>query len=60
MLKRRHEVSLQKKGSKQKPVLKGRHFIYDVVEYTEVIKRPKMDVILTKYVEGKKHDFFQL
>lgn len=55
ILKRRHEVSLQKKGSKQKPVLKGRHFIYDVEEYTDVKKKEKMNVILTEHIEGIGH-----
>jgi len=55
ILKRRHPVQLQKKNSKQKPVLKGRHFIYDVVEYPELKKRKKMNVILTQYVEGLGH-----
>lgn len=52
ILKRRHPVGLQKKNSKQKPVLKGRHFIYDVVEYSELKKQEKISVILTQYVEG--------
>jgi len=53
ILKRRHPVQLQKKNSKQKPILKGRHFIYDVVEYPELKKREKINVILTQNVEGR-------
>jgi len=53
ILKRRHPVPLQKKNSKQIPILKGRHFIYDVLEYPEMKKRENINVILTQYVEGR-------
>ncbi|XP_060864818.1 large ribosomal subunit protein bL9m [Metopolophium dirhodum] len=55
ILKRRHPVQLQKKNSKHKPILKGRHFVYDIVENPERMKREKIDVILTQYVEGLGH-----
>nr|BAH71425.1 ACYPI000891 [Acyrthosiphon pisum] len=55
ILKRRHPVQLQKKNSKHKPILKGRHFVYDIVENPERMKKEKIDVILTQYVEGLGH-----
>ncbi|XP_050436326.1 39S ribosomal protein L9, mitochondrial [Adelges cooleyi] len=51
LIKRRHPVQLQKKNSNQKPILKGRHFVYDV-EYLDNKKKENIDVILTSFVEG--------
>jgi large subunit ribosomal protein L9 len=50
-LQRRTKVPLHKKN--QRPTkLRGRHFNYDLVEYTSAKKQPNIDVILTTYVEG--------
>lgn len=32
--------------------LRGRHFVYDLVEDTNVRKKDNIDVVLTSYVEG--------
>lgn len=32
--------------------LRGRHFVYDLVEDTNVRKKANIDVVLTSYVEG--------
>ncbi|XP_050535456.1 39S ribosomal protein L9, mitochondrial [Daktulosphaira vitifoliae] len=55
ILERRNPVQLQKKNSKQKPVLKGRHFVYDVVENLDIKKKENIDVILTSFIEGLGH-----
>ncbi|XP_011067305.1 PREDICTED: 39S ribosomal protein L9, mitochondrial [Acromyrmex echinatior] len=51
ILKRRHPVSLYKKNCKPHR-LKTRHFIYDLVEDTNVRKKELLDLILTQYVAG--------
>lgn len=32
--------------------LRGRHFVYQLVEDTNIRKKPNIDVVLTSYVEG--------
>ncbi|XP_050082929.1 39S ribosomal protein L9, mitochondrial [Anopheles aquasalis] len=51
VLKRRTPPNLCKKH--QKPgKLRGRHFVYELVENRTVIKKPNLEVILTAFVEG--------
>ncbi|ETN60084.1 39S ribosomal protein L9, mitochondrial [Anopheles darlingi] len=51
VLKRRTPPNLYKKN--QKPgKLRGRHFVYELVENRTVIKKPNLEVILTAFVEG--------
>jgi hypothetical protein len=51
VLKRRAPVPLYKKN--QSPTkLRGRHFNYELIEYTSSKKQPNIDVILTSYVAG--------
>ena len=51
MLKRRFPPNLYKKN--QKPgKLRGRHFVYDLVEDTTIKKKPNLEVVLTAFVEG--------
>lgn len=51
MLKRRWDPPLAKKGHPPRK-LKSRHFVYDLVEDGNVIKKPDIQVILTDYVDG--------
>ncbi|XP_018364538.1 PREDICTED: 39S ribosomal protein L9, mitochondrial [Trachymyrmex cornetzi] len=51
ILKRRNPVPLHKKNSKPHR-LRTRHFIYDLVEDTNVKKKEPLDLILTQYVAG--------
>lgn len=51
ILKRRWPPKLHKKGSKPEK-LRGRHFVYDLVEDTSVRPKPNLEVILTSFVEG--------
>ncbi|XP_015511346.1 large ribosomal subunit protein bL9m [Neodiprion pinetum] len=51
ILKRRTPPGLAKKNGPSK-VLRGRHFVYELVEDTNVRKKPDLQLILTSYVEG--------
>lgn len=51
ILKRRVQPFLHKKGAPLKK-LRSRHYVYELVEDTNRIKQPDIEVILTKYVEG--------
>ncbi|XP_017785274.1 PREDICTED: 39S ribosomal protein L9, mitochondrial [Nicrophorus vespilloides] len=51
ILKRRNSPFLNKNGSLPKR-LKAKHYIYDLVEDTNVNREPDMNVILTTYVAG--------
>ncbi|XP_013135739.1 PREDICTED: 39S ribosomal protein L9, mitochondrial [Papilio polytes] len=51
ILRRRWPPSLHKKHGKPSK-LRGRHFVYDLVEDTEVVKKPDMKIILNQFVEG--------
>lgn len=51
ILKRRYPPSLHKKNDKQR-FLKPKHFIYDLVEDTNVRRKEFLDLILTQYVAG--------
>ncbi|KAL6255781.1 hypothetical protein P5V15_013024 [Pogonomyrmex californicus] len=51
ILKRRNPVPLYKKNSKPHR-LRSRHFIYDLVEDTNVKRKKPLDLILTEYVSG--------
>lgn len=42
---------LHKKREEPK-LLKSKHYIYDIVQNTDIEKQPELDLILTKYVEG--------
>ncbi|KAF9806150.1 hypothetical protein SFRURICE_016349 [Spodoptera frugiperda] len=51
ILKRKTPVPLHKKGGK--PIkLKGRHFVYDLVEDTNVKRKPDVKVILNQFIDG--------
>lgn len=51
ILKRRWSPGLHK--ANQKPhKLRGRHYVYDLIEDTTVKKRPNLEVVLTAFVEG--------
>lgn len=50
ILKRRHEPPLAKKGSV--PSLKTKHFVYDLVENTDLKKKKSIKCILLKKVPG--------
>ncbi|XP_055523897.1 39S ribosomal protein L9, mitochondrial [Wyeomyia smithii] len=51
ILKRRTPPKLHKKN--QKPdKLRGRHFVYDLVEDTNIKKKPNLEVVLTSFVDG--------
>ncbi|XP_065072895.1 large ribosomal subunit protein bL9m [Ochlerotatus camptorhynchus] len=51
VLKRRNPPTLYKKN--QKPgKLRGRHYVYDLVEDTTIKKKPNLEVVLTSFVEG--------
>ncbi|KAL0120608.1 hypothetical protein PUN28_008352 [Cardiocondyla obscurior] len=49
ILKRRYPVPLHKKNGGPKP-LKHKHYIYDLIEDTNVKKKEPLDLILTQYV----------
>ncbi|XP_012055340.1 PREDICTED: 39S ribosomal protein L9, mitochondrial [Atta cephalotes] len=51
ILKRRNPVPLHKKNAKPHH-LRTRHFIYDLVEDTNVKRKKPLDLILTQYVAG--------
>jgi len=51
ILKRRCEVPLAKKNTKPRK-MRGRHFIYELIEDQNTKAHPKMEVILTTYVES--------
>ncbi|XP_008555280.1 39S ribosomal protein L9, mitochondrial [Microplitis demolitor] len=51
VLKRRYKLPLLQKNAKIK-IWKGRYFIYDLVENTDIRKKENLDVILTSFVEG--------
>ncbi|XP_063988261.1 large ribosomal subunit protein bL9m [Diachasmimorpha longicaudata] len=51
VLKRRNPPPLYRKGSKP-PNMRSRHFIYDLIEDTDIRKRPLLNLILTQYVAG--------
>ncbi|CAG9789314.1 unnamed protein product [Diatraea saccharalis] len=51
ILKRRFPPTLHKKGGKP-PKMKARHFIYDLVEETNVQRKPDMKIILNQFVDG--------
>lgn len=50
-MKRKWEPRLYKKGGKVDR-LRGRNFVYTLVEDGNIIKKPDISVILTKYVKG--------
>ncbi|XP_071441130.1 large ribosomal subunit protein bL9m [Hetaerina americana] len=50
ILKRKWPVGLHKEGTP--PRLRGRHFVYELVEDTTLRKHEKVDILLTTYVEG--------
>lgn len=51
ILKRRTPPKLHKKNEKPSK-LRGRHFVYDLVEDTTVKKKPNLEVVLTTFVDG--------
>ncbi|CAH2983400.1 unnamed protein product [Chilo suppressalis] len=51
VLKRRFPPSLHKKGGRV-PKMRARHFIYDLVEDTNVVKKAEVKVILKQFVSG--------
>ncbi|XP_068619200.1 large ribosomal subunit protein bL9m [Battus philenor] len=51
ILRRRWPPPLHKKGGKPSK-LRGRHFVYDLVEDTNVGKKPDIKIILNQFVEG--------
>ncbi|XP_072929882.1 large ribosomal subunit protein bL9m [Epargyreus clarus] len=51
ILKRRWPPPLHKKGGKPNK-LRGRHFVYDLVQDTDVVKKTSMKIILNQFVEG--------
>lgn len=51
ILKRRTSPGLSKKNRQPKP-LKAKHYVYDLVENTNVIREPDLKLILNSYVEG--------
>ncbi|XP_053698294.1 39S ribosomal protein L9, mitochondrial [Sabethes cyaneus] len=51
ILKRRTPPKLHKKNEKPGK-LRGRHFVYDLVEDTNIKKKPNLEVVLTTFVEG--------
>lgn len=52
ILKRRWPPPLHKKTGKV-PKMKGRHFVYDLVEDTNLRKATDMKIILSQFVDGK-------
>ncbi|XP_055325461.1 39S ribosomal protein L9, mitochondrial [Sitodiplosis mosellana] len=51
VFKRRWDPPLAKKGHPARK-LKSRHFVYDLIEDGNIIKKPDIGVILTEYVDG--------
>ncbi|KRT85109.1 hypothetical protein AMK59_1334 [Oryctes borbonicus] len=51
ILKRRTSPPLHKKGGPIKR-LKSKHYVYDLVQDTDIVRQPNIDLILTRYVEG--------
>lgn len=51
VLKRKYPITFSKIGGHRK-LLKGRHYVYDLVENTECRKQQDIKLILTQYVEG--------
>uniref|UniRef100_A0A8D8KPB1 Large ribosomal subunit protein bL9m n=1 Tax=Culex pipiens TaxID=7175 RepID=A0A8D8KPB1_CULPI len=51
ILKRRTPPKLAKKHEKA-PKLRGRHYVYDLIEDTTTKKKPNLEVVLTSFVEG--------
>lgn len=51
ILKRKWEPNLHKKGHNHR-ILRNRQFIYDLVEDTNVKRKPDMEVVLTAFVDG--------
>lgn len=51
VLKRRWQVPLHKKGGRPTK-LRGRHFVYDLVQDTNIVKKPDLQVILKEFVPG--------
>lgn len=52
ILKRKNKIELHKTPGKMRP-MKARHFVYELVEDTNVRKKDPVKLILTKPVEGK-------
>lgn len=50
-MKRRWEPRLSKKGYPQRP-FRPRNFVYDLVDDTNTIRKPDLNVIMTDYVKG--------
>lgn len=57
ILKRKWPPPLHKKGGKPSK-LRARHFVYDLVEDTNVTKQPDVKVILSQFVDGKPNRLF--
>lgn len=51
ILKRRNPLPLHKKGGRPTK-MRGRHFVYDLVEDTNVTRKPDVKVILSQFVDG--------
>lgn len=51
MLKRKYDPLLHKTNAKPKK-LRAKHFLYELVEDTNVRRRPNLEVVLKTYVEG--------
>ncbi|XP_013183024.1 large ribosomal subunit protein bL9m [Amyelois transitella] len=51
ILKRRWPPPLHKKGGKPSK-FRGRHFVYDLVQDTNIIKKPDLKIILNQFVDG--------
>ncbi|XP_075983000.1 mitochondrial ribosomal protein L9 [Anticarsia gemmatalis] len=51
ILKRKNPFPLHKKGGRPSK-MRGRHFVYDLVEDTNVSKKPDIKVILNQFVDG--------
>lgn len=51
LFKRRYPVPLYKKGAGPHR-LKAKHYVYDVIKDTSNDKQPKIDVILTSFIDG--------
>lgn len=59
VLKRRFPPPLHKQGGKL-PKMRARHFIYDLIEDTNVRKKPDITVILKQFVDGKINNLVDL
>nr|XP_021186397.2 39S ribosomal protein L9, mitochondrial [Helicoverpa armigera] len=51
ILKRTNPFPLHKKGGRPKK-MRGRHFVYDLVEDTNITKKPDIKVILNQFIDG--------